>query len=1316
MPTLAQRQRAAHHGMVAPGRPQSSSSSSKVATTGKTQAQFTTTAPGDDDASSSDDSDEDLAFEMDGQELWAQNFCATCDCLIEPGAGVGAKPSVPDGDASKSTAAMTRSNSSASTSSTIDREDHVNHTAGLKSKNGTIKGRPLSSEVAKAAKDSKSTANGLSNVKRTSSAGRLHAVGGGAGMGTHKRTGSAASRLNALSDLKPTTKLNAHEKSKGVESEGKRSPALSRRSSNVSTTSGDSGRDKSARSGESSPASSSTGLPRTKKGGLLGPLSPAILKQEAEASKAPKAPPALFCSERCRLIDADRASGLGELVQYLSQPYEPSAPHAWATSGWGAAEVTAEGTTVFPTRPSSLASAPMMAYSAGYVCTPESECCTCAECLDKLSSGGGTVPSGASDTTESSASASTGYMYGQPGRQKQRTKSGRIMTPHGLQGHADSYFSMVPTSAARPLDARRYSPSQTSIIDAIGSRSTADDPEAMSATIDKQTNRVTTAPSYPRSRPSTTSDDAPGTATTGTVTPATTIVARRSPTHSLDSLRWSTALDGSDTKRHGNGIGSYAESSPMRLLRHGQHHSQPSVEHSSELAHSPFASVALGTSQASNGAATELGSSVTTLNHRLQGTTISRRRAAGGRDVPSTLALADGDTEHSNSAFTITDSTDSAVEGKQAPTQRNKNASEDRLSSSLGTPSALSALKQAAARTAAIAPTLADLREGHAEHHSGVNGFTSADRAHSQALAARRASSSSNSSSSTSGWLKSLSSAWATIRGAPSSSSLETDIDQGTVPSSEAQRAKSALSSRRGSSSSYKRGELLSPAVGSLTALSSLDAQSRGEEPTPTQSLISRPAPHRGTVPAFAKDLAHSANDGVLDDLATSASSGRSGERLRGTHESSASMRTPSTDATRLSADEEARRRRRAEHRHQRSKEITMLPPLLGHGRSASNSTPANGRPRSVRAMSGAGSVGVVDQAGRSRAGSQSQLHIGSAGSQIAPHFPGLSRPTTPAFRRSPYGSNGADFPPPVSFSNPSSLGTSPRRAGLGWGPMTAILPAPDSQHPVTHGHSSSISLGHALRPGAVHPTSARQHPHHQPMHRHQTHQQHSHAHGHGGKYAHHRGTGPVPLGHVGLLGAHPHGQGPVYGRHATTPVRSSTPRVPEDGGEMSSAAFAGADEGPATTRPTSTVGYRGSQSSLAPPRPRSVLAMRAINGGSMTPLVASPTGAPPMALGGPRAGSATQNTRTGSGQQGRTWSYEALPGMKTYPVLNLPGRVTHDRYDEGWNLGEGDLEELMTGRRTPAPASSAEPNAAEPATHTTPQSSRRKTLFYFDA
>ena len=128
----------------------------------------------DQETTTDDSSDEEAAFEMDGQELWTQTYCVTCDCLIEPGEGLSkSEPS------------------------------RASHTS-LKSRSGTIKARnndgidadtqPGQGTHANRDGTASNSGNKSAELKRTNSAGRIHARGTVGPLGPHKRTGSAGSR------------------------------------------------------------------------------------------------------------------------------------------------------------------------------------------------------------------------------------------------------------------------------------------------------------------------------------------------------------------------------------------------------------------------------------------------------------------------------------------------------------------------------------------------------------------------------------------------------------------------------------------------------------------------------------------------------------------------------------------------------------------------------------------------------------------------------------------------------------------------------------------------------------------------------------------------------------------------------------------------------------------------------------------------------------------------------------------------------------------------------------------------------------------
>lgn len=87
-----------------------------------------------------------------------------------------------------------------------------------------------------------------------------------------------------------------------------------------------------------------------------------------------------------------------------------------------------------------------------------------------------------------------------------------------------------------------------------------------------------------------------------------------------------------------------------------------------------------------------------------------------------------------------------------------------------------------------------------------------------------------------------------------------------------------------------------------------------------------------------------------------------------------------------------------------------------------------------------------------------------------------------------------------------------------------------------------------------------------------------------------------------------------------------------------------------------------------------------------------------------------------------RTWSYDHLSGLKTYPILQLPDRETHDVYDPAWNLDAGGLAKHLGQDRSNQPKSQdvgSGDGVADVASGNTVQMGfqpHRKKLFYFDA
>lgn len=211
-------------------------------------------------------------------------------------------------------------------------------------------------------------------------------------------------------------------------------------------------------------------------------------------------------------------------------------------------------------------------------------------------------------------------------------------------------------------------------------------------------------------------------------------------------------------------------------------------------------------------------------------------------------------------------------------------------------------------------------------------------------------------------------------------------------------------------------------------------------------------------------------------------------------------------------------------------------------------------------------------------------------------------------------------------------------------------------------------------------------------------------------------------------LGAPPNSAGqPVLGRHSTMPVtlhRSPTPSVPEDGGEMSSQDLTSGDFVP---RPSSAMaggqqGRRHHRTSLMPPpRSRSSLGMHSAH--RIQPLTSTEGAAvaalTPASEEVPAEGYPQHHAEA---EPGRTWSYDHLSGLKTYPILQLPDRETHDVYDAAWGLDAGGLAKHL-GQDAGANADARTPRSSQPkgteearGVQKGFQPQTRKKLFYFDA
>nr|CDI51795.1 putative protein (C-terminal fragment) [Melanopsichium pennsylvanicum 4] len=1186
----------------------------------------------DDDQETTDDSsDEDAAFKMDGQELWTQTYCLTCDCLIEPGEGIA----------------------KAHTSTHTALSALGGHTT-LKSRSGTIKARGSNESDTSPADHTKTPAAASkqsptatksarpSPLKRTNSAGRLHAKPGNGPLGPHKRTGSAGSRLHALSELRPTTKLN-QEKGKAKLTTrdtgapvGRKSPAASRPSSAASNRSNsNSSGPSSFKSNEATAAASANGgtdtlaQVRARKRGFLGGLglTPAALKQQqAEMAAKRRAPTPLYCSERCRLIDERRSSGLGELAQYLSQPLAPTPSAAWAPppppppfSTW--------------TTSASVSSMPIPVMAN----TPDSDC-MCPECLDKYADGssasGAAIPSGASDTaTESSG----GYVHGRAPAQKLRTASGRLITPLGLHapGANEGYFPQFapqyatnsaglnsprlrPADAAPPRSSSAASGGKASTAGTEGSILSSESgsslwelrlkPRSNSAVRNSNGSNSTLRNG---NTANVSANGAASGSSTNTATPAITprqsmIVPSSSnsqnairashrlsvpgfePTHEVDEDFFDAhrAISPAANLPHRPSFHTQRSSvllatSPLKLLdKASQHHAAPSVDLFSDHVGSPGTRGSL-LSRSLASEHTLMGASGITLTNQQAPQASTSMHGLSYLDSVQSMRRKSQDSAPGRRPSTLSQSFSNPSQLDQSSQGAD---SVDGLSMAVGS------LKLAQIRASGPLVTAsrrdtdgAGTRPGDLRRLSlfGVAGAPA--RRNSNAISI----SSSNSGSTTSGWLRSLSSAWLNWRSTASPAPVQADNDvfHSTDDSDEWPSRSSGQASRRESSASRSSSHHKVPyaqkrassvrdmsVAGSLGQSSSMrpsemtrhTSEDRSSGITPTQSLVAKPTIRRGHVPAYVREIGQG---GIPGD-----SSPAEAKAEEATDPAQRLSRARVDSLTRA-ADAEAQRKTN----RRRSRDISVLPPLLAPiSRSGSSTNLYSQMPRSARAYS----------AGRAwTAANTPQLYVGSAGSSVQqqPQYP--APPHSPTLMRSPCHSSFAlaqdaaraalspSRPTSAAGHHGYSAGTSPRAKGLGWGVMTSI---------------------------ASPPTGAREQ------------------------------IGP-------------------------------TPSVPEDGGEMSSQDLTSGDF---VSRPNSAMAMHTRRhhrtSLMPPPRSRSSLGMQTQR---LQPLTSA---------GGTQP---SEDDGVDVREEGRTWSYNQLKGLKTYPILQLPERgETHDVYDAAWGLGDGGL------------------------------------------
>lgn len=158
-------------------------------------------------------------------------------------------------------------------------------------------------------------------------------------------------------------------------------------------------------------------------------------------------------------------------------------------------------------------------------------------------------------------------------------------------------------------------------------------------------------------------------------------------------------------------------------------------------------------------------------------------------------------------------------------------------------------------------------------------------------------------------------------------------------------------------------------------------------------------------------------------------------------------------------------------------------------------------------------------------------------------------------------------------------------------------------------------------------------------------------------------------------------------------------------------------------SRPNSAMaGRRHHRTSLMPPpRSRSSLGMHSIQ--PLTPSTVPLQQEQAVEL-EPEAGKSVDGAS-------RTWSYDGLSGLKTYPILQLPDRETHDVYDPAWGLGDGGLAKHLNQNDIPVSGADVgeevegdggKVQVGFPTKQSTSQThgqgvkGYRKKLFYFDA
>ena len=1363
---------------------------------------------------------------MDGQELWAQNYCSICDRLIEPGSGIAANGQRVDQQLESAAAELKKK---------------MDNTAAFAVMPGLTR----------------SNSNGSTNgTTRRASGGAPVAAGGGL-----KRSANSATRVNALSELRPTTSTagpgrhHTRTASGGVgngasrrsaassrdssRERARKSPAMSRQNSRRSSgTKGEKDKEIDSppplRSGIATPSGTGSGIARSQEEkrmrkeaseGLLvaadtssasgatgvgaAPLSPLILmrQEQMEDAKA-KAPAALYCSRACRDLDEMRSrvitsqiqqqqqQQLQQQLEYTSSSYGAHAGGAWpgpssfesgswqhqlqrgstgvglgssasvSTHGTGtgsgtgtrskasagaygygygpAAATSAAGSTPAPgtswgrtgTSLGSGGGGGGVVYSYGYggagssfpypyggpptsggsgsggypyggyplanstsaVATPPELECNCVDCQvayaravaaagrsesrqgarrsatpasSVYGAGGGlapgnaansnakakaranamiagtlmtssnnaadqqdnvsAVPSGASDTTESSG----GYPYG-PGavRTKKRTTSGRVETPLDLQpgqaSHGD-YFAGADQQqhsnhhnqyGLTGTHHQQHGSNSTQRLPALGIGSASTN-GTEDSTLSYWESRPRT--SRLRNKTETLADHEGGDASKAASPSDRTSPDSRVPFRYVASPADGLSGNGANGTSRGRGLGDAAgssfgadavRSSPLRLLKRGDVPPHVATSPPAVVAGIAPASASLSTasgflSRSLTSEHTELGTSATTTGTFNMGRsstirdrrTHSRTRMSGfghghghgdeppleeegaawhlrseGSGVQATPAVAiiGGGEDEAKGSMSYNsqrrESVSSAMDSlriAQALGGLSHTASSGSLSRLWGSGvSASGSGSGTIGRRKASISTASDYDgQQQLSPEQDRNSRRWSMQSDASAAAAASAEPFSTSSSSNAGWWRSLVPAWASIKALQAlSHSAESDDEQ---------------QPRRPEIGSYRHARAASDVV---------------------PSTVVKPATRRDEVPDYAKEVGNGAIPGE--------GHGRS---------SSLTFAQSPAEEQLLAKRNKRRMERERAQKIQRSKDAHTLPPLLAPSRSQSN---LNLR-RSHTPVSAVAPSPLYGSFGAQRSTTPGPGMQRSTTPNIPPPSPGLRAirsPNRASYSNLPTLGEAMMRPPSRNGSAMGmhgSLGTSPRRVGLGWNQIPTFTDA------------GRVTV-----------------------------------------------TNTTPLVH------HPHAVRHHHGHHPSQhSVDGSTPASYEETG---------------MDRPPSAAGHR--------PRPRSNYGSY---GGNMS--------AEPSTAGGAIMPSQLPLPlqRAASSEPQRTWSYERMPGLKTYPVMQLPNRrPAHDIYDVGWS----DVLTQTSVTEDPAAEEKAVADENPPETVRPTDTHHRKKLFFFDS